>query len=75
MSDFLLGVVDVDVIVESLLHDDVHVLVDGTIENASSVLDVVIGEIGAASDEADAERGLGDDHDSTLGRHSSIAWL
>ena len=42
---------------------------------ASSVLDVVIGEIGAAPDEADAERGLGDDHDSTLGRHSSMAWL
>ena len=72
-DNFLLRVVDVDLVVETLLDDHVHVLVDGAVQDPAAMLDVVVGEIGAAADEADAEWSLGDDHEGTLGRHSRTA--
>ena len=72
-DDLLLRVVDIDVVVEALLDDDVDVLVDGTVQDPTAVLEVVVGEIGATTDEADAQRSLGDDHEGTLGRHSRTA--
>ncbi len=63
-DDLLLGVVDVDVVVEALFHDDVDVLVDGAIEDPAAMLAVVPGEVGAPSYQADAQRCLGDDHEA-----------
>ena len=74
-NDFLLRVVDVDVVVEALLDDDIDILVDGTVQDPTAVLEVVVGKIGATADQADAQRSLGDDHEGTLGRQSSDGLL
>ena len=72
-DDLLLRVVDIDVVVEPLLHDDVHVLVDGGVEDTATVLAIVGGQIRSAADEPDAQRSLGDDHLTSLPSHSSLA--
>ena len=48
--DLLLGVVDVDVVVEALLHDHVDVLVDGGVEDPAAMLAVVAWQVGATAD-------------------------
>ena len=72
-DDLLLGVVDVDVVVEALLHDDVDVLVDRAVEDPAAVLPVVAGQVGPAAEQADAQRCLGDDHRAARAGHSSRA--
>ena len=61
-DDLLLRVVDVDVVVEALLHDDVDVLVDRAVQDPAAVLAVVIGQVGPPAEQADTQRGLGNDH-------------
>ena len=61
-DDLLLGVVDVDLVVEALLHDDVDVLVDRAVEDPAAVLPVVARQVGPAAEQADAQGRLGDDH-------------
>ena len=68
-DDFLLRVVHVDVIVETLFDDYVYVFVDGAVQDSTTVLQVVVREVGAAADEANAEGGLGDYHLIALSRH------
>src|SRR4051794_7452092 len=65
-NDLLRGVVDVDVVVEPLLDDHVDVLVDGRVEHPAAVLAVVVGQVGAATDQADAQGRPRDDHASVL---------
>ena len=72
-DDLLLGVVDVDVVVEALLDDDVDVLVDRAVEDPAAVLAVVAGQVGPAAEQADAQRCLGDDHRAARAGHSSLA--
>ena len=61
-DDLLLGVVDVDVVIEPLLDDHVDVLVDRAVEDPAAVLPVVTGQVGPPAEQADAQRCLGDDH-------------
>ena len=56
------GVVDVDVVVEALLHYDVDVLVDGGVQDPAAVFPVVAGQVGASAEQADAQWRLGDNH-------------
>ena len=72
-DDLLLGVVDIDVVVEPLLHDDVDVLVERAVEDPAAVLPVVAGQVGAASQQADSQWCLGDDHRQARVGHSSLA--
>ena len=67
------GVVDVDVVVEALFHDDVYILVERAVEDPAAVLEVVGGQVGSAAEQADAQRRLCDDHDMTREGHSSLA--
>ena len=60
--DLLDGVVDVDVIVKTVLDDDVDVLIDRSGEHRSAVDAVVVGKVGAAAEEAEAQGSLSDDH-------------
>ena len=73
-DDLLLGVVDVDVVIEALFDDDVDVLVDRGVEDPAAVLSVVAGQIGPATEQADAQGCLGDDHRMARSGHSSRAW-
>ena len=72
-DDFFPGVVDVNLVIEALLHDDVDVLVDRAVENPAAVLLVVAGQVGTSSEQADAQRSLGDDHRLARTGHSSRA--
>src|SRR5262249_56340076 len=74
-DDLLLRVVDVDVIVEALLHDDVDVLVERAVEDPAAVLPVVAGQVGPPAEQADAQRGRSDDHRGARTGHSSLALL
>jgi len=44
-----LGVVNVDIIVESLLYNNVDIFIDGTVKYPSPVFSVVVREIGPAA--------------------------
>ena len=72
-DDLLLGVVDVDIVVEALLHDDVDVLVDRAVEHPAAMLPVVAGQVGPAAEQADAQGRLGNDHREARAGHSSLA--
>ena len=61
-ADLLLHVVEVDLVVEALLHDHVDVLVDRGGDDEALALGVVGRQVGAAARERDAQRGLRDDH-------------
>ena len=65
-DDFLLRVVDVDVVVEPLLDYYVDVLVDRAVQDPAAVLAIVIGQVRAPAQQADAQRRLGDDHISAF---------
>ncbi len=71
-DDFLLGVVDVDVVVEPLFDDHVDVLVDRAVQDPAAVLAVVIGQVRAPAEEADTQGRLGDDH--VVARTSQSCW-
>ena len=73
-DDLFPGVVDVDVVIEALLHDDVDVLVDGAVQDPAAVLTVVVGQVGPSAEEADAQGRLGDDHRPACTGHSLHAW-
>ena len=72
-DDLLLGVVDVDLVVEALLHDDVDVLVERAVEDPAAVLPVVAGQVGPPSEQADTQGRLSDDHGWARAGHSSRA--
>ena len=70
-DDLLLGVVDVDVVVEPLLDDHVDVLVDRAVQDPAAMFAVVIGQVRAPAEETDTQRRLGDDHVAARTGHSS----
>ena len=72
-DDLLPGIVDVDVVVEALIHDHVDVLVDRAVENPAPVLPVVARQVGSSPEEADTQRRLSDDHRPARTGHSSRA--
>ena len=72
-GDLLLGIVDVDVVIEALLHDHVDVLVDRAVKNPAPVLPVVGRQVGSSPEEADTQGRLGDDHRPARTGHSSRA--
>jgi len=72
-DDFLLGVVDVDVVVEPLLDDHVDVLVDRAVQDPAAVLAVVVGQVRAPAQQSDAQGSLGDDHMAARTPHSCRA--
>jgi hypothetical protein len=49
-DDLLLGIVDVDVIVEALLDDDIDVLVDRAVQDAAAMLPVIARQVSPASE-------------------------
>ena len=72
-NDFLLGIVDVNVIVKALLDDDVDVLVKRAVEDPAAVLSVIAWQIGPSPKQADTQRRLRDDHRKARTGHSSLA--
>src|SRR6476620_9764523 len=72
-NDLLSRVVHVDVVIESLLDDDIDVLVDGGVEYPAAVLAVVTGQVRSSADQPDPKWRLGDDHDAVLPPLSSRA--
>src|SRR5215475_2890617 len=72
-DDLLLGVVDVDVVVEALLHDHIDVLVERAVEDPAAVLPVVAGQVSPPAEQADSQRCLGNDHRKARAGHSSLA--
>src|SRR5215469_2445798 len=73
LNDFLLGVVDVDVIVEALLDYHIDILVERAVEDPAAVLPVVAGQIGPATEQANSQGRLRDYHRAALTGHSSLA--
>ena len=49
-DDFLFGVVDVDVVVEALLHDDVDVLVERAVKDPAAMFPVIAGKVGPSAE-------------------------
>ena len=72
-DDFLLRIVNVDIVVESLLDDHVEVLVDRAVNDPATVLTVVIGQIRTTAKQADTQGRLSDDHMAARTGHSRWA--
>ena len=70
---FLLRVVDVDIVVEPLFDDHVDVLVYRAVQDPATVFTVVIGQVSASAEQADAQRRLSDDHRAARTGHSCWA--
>src|SRR5215467_11197698 len=73
LDDLLLGVVDVDVVVEALLHNHIDILVERAVEDPAAILPVVARQVSPATEQADSQRRLGNDHRKARAGHSSLA--
>jgi hypothetical protein len=62
VDDLDLGIRNPDVVLESPVHGDVNVILDGHAEDRTVPCHIVVLDVGASAREADSERRARDDH-------------